>query len=84
MKTCKSGQYYCTKDKKCKPIPTGYHVGRGGWLEKDDDSKKKMVMATVTETLTEMGMARMVMEMGVMGLVVMGMVAAMGVAFLKK
>ena len=41
MKTCKSGQYYCTKDKKCKPIPTGYHVGRGGWLEKDDDSKKK-------------------------------------------
>ena len=41
MKTCKSGQYYCTKDKKCKPIPGGYHVGRGGWLEKDDDSKKK-------------------------------------------
>ena len=41
MKTCKSGQYYCTKDKKCKPIPSGYHVGRGGWLEKDDDSKKK-------------------------------------------
>ena len=41
MKTCKSGQYYCTKSKKCKPIPGGYHVGRGGWLEKDDDSKKK-------------------------------------------
>ena len=41
MKTCKSGQYYCTKDKKCKPIPGGYHVGRGGGLEKDDDSKKK-------------------------------------------
>ena len=38
MKTCKSGQYYCTKDKKCKPIPGGYHVGRGGWLEKDDDN----------------------------------------------
>ena len=46
--------------------------------------KRKMVMATVTETLTEMGMARMVAEMVVTGLAVMGMVAAMGVAFLKK
>ena len=41
MKTCKSGQYYCTKEKKCMPIPKGSHVGRGGWLVKDDDSKKK-------------------------------------------
>ena len=43
-----------------------------------------MVMATVTETLTEMGMARMVTEMVVTGLVVMGMVAAMGVGFQNK
>ncbi len=41
MKTCKSGYYYCTKEKKCMPIPRGHHIGRGGWLEKDDDSKKK-------------------------------------------
>ena len=39
MKTCKSGYYYCTDDKKCKPIPGGYHIGRGGWLEKDEGKK---------------------------------------------
>ena len=35
MKKCPPGQYYCTDRKKCMPIPRGYHVGRGGWLEKD-------------------------------------------------
>ena len=35
MKKCPPGQYYCTDRKKCMPIPSGYHVGRGGWLEKD-------------------------------------------------
>jgi len=39
MKTCKSGYYYCTDDKKCKPIPGGYHIGRGGYLEKDEGKK---------------------------------------------
>ena len=34
-KDCPPGKYYCTKRKKCMPIPSGYHVGRGGWLEKD-------------------------------------------------
>ena len=24
--------------KKCKKIPGGYHVGRGGYLEKDNDN----------------------------------------------
>ena len=32
MKECKKGYYYCTKEKKCMPIPSGYRVGYGGWL----------------------------------------------------
>ena len=44
QKSCPQGQYYCYTDKKCKKIPTGYHMGRGGYLAKDnadssDDSK---------------------------------------------
>ena len=34
-KDCTPGKYYCTKRKKCMPIPSGYHVGRGGWLVND-------------------------------------------------
>ena len=34
-KNCPQGEYYCTKRKKCMPIPSGYHVGRGGWLVND-------------------------------------------------
>ena len=34
-KDCPPGKYYCTKRKKCMPIPNGYHVGRGGWLVHD-------------------------------------------------
>ena len=41
MKKCPSGQYYCTKRKKCMPIPKGYHIGYRGWLEQDDDSNGK-------------------------------------------
>ena len=41
MKKCPTGKYYCTLRKKCMPIPRGYHVGRAGWLEKDDDEGKK-------------------------------------------
>ena len=39
MKTCKSGYYYCTDAKKCKPIPGGYHIGRCGYLEPDEGKK---------------------------------------------
>ena len=39
MKKCKSGYYYCFDEKKCKPMPVGYHVGRGGMLEKDESKK---------------------------------------------
>jgi len=39
MKKCKSGYYYCFDEKKCKPMPGGYHVGRGGMLEKDESKK---------------------------------------------
>ncbi len=48
MKKCKSGQYYCYTDKKCKPIPKGFKVvGPAGMLRKenghtvDDDSETK-------------------------------------------
>ena len=34
-KNCPVGEYYCTKRKKCMPIPRGYHVGRSGWLVHD-------------------------------------------------
>ena len=37
-KRCPPGKYYCFDDKKCKKMPRGYHVGRGGYLEKDNDS----------------------------------------------
>ena len=36
-KRCPSGQYWCYNDKKCKKIPLGYHVGRRGYLEQDED-----------------------------------------------
>ena len=39
-KRCPQGQYYCHTDKKCKKIPRGYPVGRGGYVEPDEDGKK--------------------------------------------
>ena len=39
MKKCKSGYYWCYTDKKCKKIPLGWHVGRGGIIEKDEEEK---------------------------------------------
>lgn len=36
-KSCKAGYYYCFTDKKCKKIPLGWHVGRRGYISKDDD-----------------------------------------------
>lgn len=41
VKRCKVGYYYCFTDKKCKRIPGGYHIGRGGYLEKDDNENTK-------------------------------------------
>ena len=41
MKKCKQGYYYCYKDKKCKRIPTGYRVGLGGWLRKENGEEQK-------------------------------------------
>jgi hypothetical protein len=42
-KKCPDGKYWCYTDKKCKTIPRGWHVGRAGYIEKDedDDSKQK-------------------------------------------
>ena len=41
MKKCPLGEYYCNIDKRCKPIPKGWHVMRGGYLMRDEDHKKK-------------------------------------------
>jgi hypothetical protein len=38
-KSCPSGKYWCHTDKKCKKIPHGYHVGRRGYLEQDEDKE---------------------------------------------
>ena len=38
-KKCPIGQYYCFTDKKCKPLPRGYHLGSRGMLEKDTENK---------------------------------------------
>ena len=39
-KKCSSGKYWCFTDKKCKKIPHGYHIGRRGYLEQDDEEKE--------------------------------------------
>ncbi len=39
MAKCKSGYYWCYTDNKCKKIPLGWHVGRGGVIEKDEEEK---------------------------------------------
>ncbi len=41
MKKCKTGYYYCNTDKKCKPIPSGYRVGFGGYLRQEKSNGKK-------------------------------------------
>ena len=41
MKKCPPGEYYCHDMKKCKKIPSGYHVGARGYLAKDDENGKK-------------------------------------------
>lgn len=40
-KKCKPGEYYCYTDKKCKKIPMGWHIARGGYIEKDDEKEEK-------------------------------------------
>ncbi len=40
-KRCPKGQYWCYTDKKCKPIPKGWHVLRTGYLARDEDENKK-------------------------------------------
>ena len=41
MKKCPPGEYYCHDMKKCKKIPSGYHVGARGYLEQDEENGKK-------------------------------------------
>ena len=40
-KNCPKGKYWCYTDKKCKTIPSGYFVGRRGYLEPEEDSKNE-------------------------------------------
>ena len=35
-KDCGDGMYYCREDKKCKPIPKGYHEREDGYLVKNE------------------------------------------------
>ena len=72
-KKCPPGKYYCFDDKKCKKIPRGYHIGARGYLARDDDNEQRKM---VTEILTEMGTAGMVLEMVMVALVVVLMVMA--------
>tara|TARA_B100000214_G_scaffold91184_1_gene62990 strand:- start:276 stop:527 length:252 start_codon:yes stop_codon:yes gene_type:complete len=37
LKRCPPGKYY--DGKKCSVPPRGYHVGRGGYIEPDEDTK---------------------------------------------
>ena len=37
---CPSGEYWCYTDKKCKKIPSGYHIGGRGYLVHDHGDKK--------------------------------------------
>ena len=41
MNKCPPGEYYCNDSKKCKKIPSGYHIGARGYLAKDDENGKK-------------------------------------------
>ena len=41
MKKCKKGHYYCYQDSKCKPIPTGYRIGVGGYLRRGRDEDQE-------------------------------------------
>ena len=41
MKKCPPGEYYCNDSKKCKKIPSGYHIGARGYLAKDNENGKK-------------------------------------------
>ena len=37
-KDCGDGMYYCREDKKCKPIPKGYHEREDGYLVKNEET----------------------------------------------
>ena len=39
-KKCPDGKYWCYTSKKCKKIPTGYHLGYRGYLEPDNEDGK--------------------------------------------
>lgn len=41
VNSCKPGYYWCYEDKKCKKIPMGWHIGRGGYLAKDEEDSEE-------------------------------------------
>lgn len=36
-KKCPDGKYWCNDSKKCKKVPRGWYLGRGGYIEKDHE-----------------------------------------------
>ena len=84
MKKCKEGHYYCYQDSKCKPIPKGFRRGVVDIFVESVKMKRRilkrmvMVMANLTEVLTEMGTVGMVVEMVTVAMVVMVVVMAQG------
>ena len=84
MKKCKEGHYYCYQDSKCKPIPKGFVEELVGIFVESVKTKRRilkrmvMVMANLTEVLTEMGTVGMVVEMVTVSLVVMVVVMGLG------
>ena len=63
MKKCKTGYYYCNTDKKCKPIPSGYRVGFGGYLRQEKSNGKKNGNGNGMVAMAVMVMVMVVMVM---------------------
>ena len=53
IETCPDGQYYCFDDKKCKPIPKGKKIGKGGMLETTSLKNEIIARAQQRHTMTK-------------------------------
>ena len=54
--SCGKGMYYCTDDKKCKPIPKGYKEGKDGMIVKEDMKGKSQKSGDKRSTESGAGM----------------------------
>ena len=53
--SCGKGEYYCNDDQKCKPIPEGMKVGKGGMLAKEGAAWTKKAGKNKSGGLNEKG-----------------------------